>query len=107
MPAGRYSFGGADVILTEDGRLRSADQDVLAGATLPLLRGIQNMMNYAGCTLAEAINMASKNVAKVFGWRDRGELLPGKRADILLLDSQRNNLKIRQCFIAGNKVYPS
>lgn len=106
MPAGRYSFGGADVILTDDGRLRSADQDVLAGATLPLLRGIENMLIYTGCTLAEAINMASKNVAKVYGWHDRGELVPGKRADLLLLDKQVNELTINQCFVAGQKVNP-
>jgi N-acetylglucosamine-6-phosphate deacetylase len=106
MPPGRYSFGGADVILTEDGRLRSADQDVLAGATLPLLKGIQNMVNHAGCTLGEAINMASKNVARVFGWNDRGELLPGKRADILLLKKQGTDLEISQCFISGQPVSP-
>jgi N-acetylglucosamine-6-phosphate deacetylase len=104
MPAGRYSFAGADVVLTKDGRLRSADQDCLAGATLPLLKGVENMVRFTGCTLAEAINMASKNVARVFGWHDRGELLPGKRADLLLLRTMDNNLSIHQSFVAGQPI---
>lgn len=107
MPAGRYSFGGADVILTADGRLRSAEQDCLAGATLPLLRGVENMMLHTGCSLGEAINMASKNVAKIFGWNDRGELSPGKRADIILLKKHDNHLDIQQCYLAGQPIIPN
>jgi N-acetylglucosamine-6-phosphate deacetylase len=104
MPAGRYRFGGADVILTEDGMLRSADQDVLAGASLPLLKGVENMVKYTGCTLGEAINMASKNAALLFEWNDRGELLPGKRADLLLLEKDGSKLKLRSVFVAGEEV---
>ena len=104
MPAGRYSFGGADVILTEDGMLRSADQDCLAGASLPLLKGVENMVRYTGCTLAEAINMASKNVANLFGWNDRGQLLPGRRADIILLKQNGSDLILQQCLVAGKPV---
>lgn len=105
MPAGRYNFAGAAVILTEDGMLKSADQDVLAGASLPLIRGVENMIRFTGCTLGEAINMASGNVAKVFGWEDRGELLPGKRADLLLLASIDGHLAVRRTVVAGKVVF--
>lgn len=104
MPAGRYVFGGADVLLADDGMLRSADQDCLAGASLPLLKGVENMIRFTGCTLSEAINMASGNVAEVFGWTDRGKLMPGMRADILLLKHAGNELKIQQCYLAGRTV---
>lgn len=104
MPAGRYSFGGAGVILTEDGRLRSEDQDVLAGATLPLLTGVANMVRFTGCPLGEAINMASGNVAKLFGWHDRGQLLPGQRADLILLKQEGNSLYLVQTFVSGNPI---
>ncbi|MCL4482548.1 MAG: N-acetylglucosamine-6-phosphate deacetylase [Bacteroidetes bacterium] len=107
MPAGRYYFGGADVILTEEGMLKSADQDCLAGASLPLLKGVENMIRFTGCTLAEAINMASKNVANVFEWHDRGRLLPGRRADILLLTQLGSNLNIQQCYLAGEPITPN
>jgi N-acetylglucosamine-6-phosphate deacetylase len=104
MPAGKYSFGGANVILTEDGMLRSADQDCLAGASLPLLKGVENMVRHTGCTLAEAINMASKNVANLFGWNDRGQLLPGRRADLILLKQNGDDLVLEQCFVEGKPV---
>jgi N-acetylglucosamine-6-phosphate deacetylase len=107
MPAGRYSFGGADVVLTADGRLRSAEQDCLAGATLPLLKGVENMMIHTGSSLGEAINMASKNVARFYSWQDRGELLPGKRADLLLLEQQGDRLVLRQSYVAGHPVLPN
>lgn len=105
MPAGRYNFAGAAVILTEDGMLKSADQDVLAGASLPLIKGVENMIRFTGCTLGEAINMASWNVAKVFGLEDRGELLPGKRADLLLLASIDGHLAVRRTVVAGKVVF--
>lgn len=105
MPAGRYNFAGAAVILTEDGMLKSADQDVLAGASLPLIRGVENMIRFTGCTLGEAINMASGNMAKVFGWEDRGALLPGKRADLVLLASNEGHLKVHKTIVAGKIVF--
>ncbi len=105
MPAGRYRFGGADVILSEDGMLKSADQDCLAGATMPLLKGVENMMRFTGCSLGEAINMASKNVAEIYGWHDRGQLLPGRRADLLLLKQVTAGLVLKQCYVLGQQVY--
>ena len=105
MPAGKYHFAGAEVILTEDGRLRSADQDCLAGASLPLLKGVENMMRFTGCSLGSAINMASSNVANVFGWNDRGALVPGRRADLLLLNFHGNHLSVKTTFLAGKVVY--
>jgi len=105
MPAGRYYFAGAPVILTEDGMLRSADQEVLAGASLPLIKGVENMIRFTGCTLGEAINMASRNVARVFGWEDRGALLPGRRADLVLLASEGGHLAVRKTIVAGKVVF--
>ena len=105
MPPGRYNFAGAPVILTEDGMLKSADQDVLAGASLPLLKGVENMVRFTGCTMGEAINMASKNVAGVFGWKDRGALLPGRRADLVLLASEGGHLAVRKTIVAGKVVF--
>ena len=105
MPAGRYSFAGAAVVLTENGMLKSADQDCLAGASLPLLKGVENMVRFTGCSLGEAINMASVNVATVFGWKDRGALLPGKRADLLLLENKKGNLSLRKTIVAGKLVF--
>ena len=107
MPAGSYQFGGAEVLLTEDGRLRTVLKDYLAGATLPLLTGVEKMVRFTGCSLAEGIRMASANVASVFGWKDRGELLPGRRADLLLLENKKGNLILKETILNGKTVFES
>jgi len=104
MPAGIYQFGGAAVVLTADGMLKSFAQDCLAGATLPLMKGVENMIRFTGCTLSDAVNMASRNVAKLYGWNDRGELLPGRRADLILLKKSESDLILQQSFIAGKRI---
>lgn len=104
MPPGRYSFGGADVILSGDGLLKSADQDCLAGAATSLLKGVENMIRFTGCSLGEAINMASKNVSELFGWNDRGQMFPGRRADIILLNQTDEALELKACYVSGVKI---
>ncbi|MCE1197330.1 MAG: N-acetylglucosamine-6-phosphate deacetylase [Marinilabiliales bacterium] len=107
MPAGRYRFGGGDVVLTSDGLLKSADQDCLAGASLPLLKGVERMSTLPGFTLADAIRMASAQVAQAYGWHDRGELLPGMRADLVLLQVGDGKIAVRKTLVAGKVVYNS
>ena len=62
MPPGRYE--GADrqpLDKLENGRVQLADTPYLAGAALPLLRGVENAVRYAGLTLNEAAQLASTN----------------------------------------------
>jgi N-acetylglucosamine-6-phosphate deacetylase len=84
---------------------RLPDQDVLAGAALPITAGVGNIMRYTGCSLAEAIDMATRNPARLYGLRDRGEIRVGKRADLILFTMDQNKLLIRQTLLAGKSVY--
>jgi len=80
---------------------------VLAGASAPLKKGITTMMNFTGCTLRQAVNLATKNVARVLGFNDRGVLEEGKRADIILFTTDENNtVNILETWVAGKRVYP-
>jgi len=64
-------------------------------------------MNFAGCTLAQAVNFACRNVARVHGLTDRGTLEAGKRADIILFTLEKNNhVNIKETWVAGMKVFP-
>ena len=63
------------------------------------------MMNFTGCSLTRAINMASRNVAKIYGLTDRGYLEPGKRADMILFERDGNKLEIRKTYLNGKLVY--
>jgi len=105
MAPGKYTFLESEVILTEDGMLLNAELNCLAGASFPLKKGIENMMNFTGCSLTKAINMASANVARIYNLDDRGKLAPGKRADLILFEREDNHLKIKKTYLNGILVY--
>jgi N-acetylglucosamine-6-phosphate deacetylase len=62
-------------------------------------------MQVTGCSLADAIRMASENPARLYGWDDRGTLSPGKRADLILFDIGERELNIRKTYVAGDLVF--
>jgi N-acetylglucosamine-6-phosphate deacetylase len=105
MAPGKYTFLESEVILTEDGMLLNPGLNCLAGASFPLKKGVENMMDFTHCSLAIGINMASCNVARIYGLHDRGKLAPGKRADIILFEKAGNQLKINKTFLKGKLVY--
>lgn len=101
MKPGNYTFSGMNVILKEDGTLLNASQNVLAGASVPLRRGVGNIMRYAGLRLGDAVRLASENVAKIYNLRDRGRLDAGMNADIILLERKGDMLNIREVHKGG------
>ncbi len=101
MAPGTYTFSGMKVILKEDGTLLNAEQNVLAGASFPLRKGVENIMRFAGIPLSDAINMASGNVARIYKLENIGELKAGKRADIIQFEKTGENLHIMRTFKAG------
>jgi N-acetylglucosamine-6-phosphate deacetylase len=105
MAPGKYTFLGNEVILTEEGMLLNTESNCLAGASFPLKKGVENMMNFTGCSLTKAINMASVNVARIYNLEDRGTLATGKRADLILFERVDNQLKIKKTYLNGILVY--
>ena len=105
MPAGEYTWDGKTVVMTPEGMIKYPEQNVLAGAALPIHVGIGNMMRFTQCALAEAVHMAGKNQARIFGLKDRGEIVPGKRADLVLFTIKDNKITVRKTIVAGELVY--
>jgi len=105
LPPGEYDWNGKTVLLTPEGKLRLPDLDVLAGASFSIRKGIGNMMKYTGCSLEEAIQMASSNQARMFDWNDRGTIEVGKRADLALFTIEDGEIKVKQTILAGVVVY--
>jgi N-acetylglucosamine-6-phosphate deacetylase len=64
-------------------------------------------MKYTKCSLADAVHMATRNPARLYGLRDRGELRPGLRADLILFSIEDDQLHIHKTIIAGEVVYSS
>ncbi len=104
MPPGKYMYLGSEVVYTEDGLVKNPVLNCLAGASMPLKKGVETMMNYTGCTLGEAIDMATGNVARIYSLNDRGSLESGKRADLILFEMEGNRLNIKQTMTNGRIV---
>ena len=106
MPPGQYKSEEDETIeLTPEGMLRYPVQNVLYGSATPISRGVVHIMEITGCTLDDAICMASTNPAKLYGLTDRGSIEPGKRADLILFSIGDRELKIEKTYVAGKLVY--
>ncbi len=75
------------------------DEGEIAGSKLTLDVAAQNFMVHTGASLVDVIKMASYNPAKVIGYKDRGEIAVGKRADLILVDHKMNIKKVFPCGI--------
>jgi N-acetylglucosamine-6-phosphate deacetylase len=106
MTPGIYNTDdGKTIELTPEGMIRYPAQKVLAGSASPITKGVGHIMRVTGCSLENAINMASLNHARVYDLTDRGQLQPGKRADLIVFSIKDSVLKIHQTYVAGKLVY--
>ncbi|MDH3301693.1 MAG: N-acetylglucosamine-6-phosphate deacetylase [Acidimicrobiia bacterium] len=81
---GRHRLGDRTVIADAMG-VRT-DAGVLAGSALTMDRAVANLVEFTGCTLADALAAATRTPATVIGAIDRGHLGPGAAADVVLLE---------------------
>lgn len=101
-PDGDFSIAGQHVTL-KDGRAYT-DDGALAGSTLDLINGVRNLIKFCHIPLAEALTCATRNPARLGGIDHLvGELLPGRFADLLLLDEHDGQVNIREIFVGGVK----
>lgn len=107
MPPGEYIYMGSKVIMTNDGLVKNPELNCLAGASLPLRKGVETMMHYTRCSLGEAVNLAGRTVARIYNLNDRGSLTQGKRADIILFEKNGNQLIIKETYVKGKRVFPA
>jgi N-acetylglucosamine-6-phosphate deacetylase len=112
MPAGcapgPYQLGEVEVELKSDKRVVLRGGDRLAGSSLSMDRGLENLMRLAGLSLPEALAMATRNPAR--GGRVAGRLrglAPGERADVVELAYDRENraLRILATWLDGECVF--
>lgn len=101
MADGTYDLGG-QAVTVKAGVARIATGS-LAGSTLTMDRAVRNAMVAADLSLAQALQMASYNPARVIGMeKKKGSLEPDKDADIVLLDAE---LKVVLAMVGGKVVY--
>jgi N-acetylglucosamine-6-phosphate deacetylase len=83
MPAGSYRLGNYDVIVDE--RVAHLPDGTLAGSILTMQTAVRNLMDFTGCSLAQAVACASSNPARVLSLSHKGRLAQGMDADLVLL----------------------
>jgi N-acetylglucosamine-6-phosphate deacetylase len=105
QPGKFVNVEGDTIELTPEGMIKYPAQNVLAGSAAPVKKGVANVMKVTGCSLAEAIEMASANPAKLYNLNDRGSLEKGKRADIVLFEIIDNEFIIKRTYVSGRLVY--
>jgi N-acetylglucosamine-6-phosphate deacetylase len=107
-PPGRYRLGEVEVDLHPDDRVTLVGQEKLAGSSLKMDRGIENLMRLAGLSLMEAIAMATRNPARVCRVRARQRgLQPGERADVVqfLYDPETRSVRVDAVWVDGDEVW--
>jgi len=103
LPDGEYrSHRHGETIRIVNGESRLAD-GTLAGGTLTMDRGLRNIMDFTGVSLAEAVRMCSLTPARATAAEDRkGSLEPGKDADLVLFSRE---LSVQATVLRGEVVY--
>ena len=70
----------------------------IAGSKLTLDAACRNMMKHTGASIVNAFQYASVNPARAVGFEDRGQIAPGKRADLIFTDY---NMNVKTIMIKG------
>ncbi|MEX0716784.1 MAG: amidohydrolase family protein [Planctomycetaceae bacterium] len=85
-PPGRYDEGTVPVEILDDGRIVVAGQrQLLAGSAQETDHCVATAIEMAGITLAEAIDMAGRNPARLLGFEEI-RLHSGSRADLMVFE---------------------
>jgi hypothetical protein len=108
---------GTQLLWAINGTLMAANPLYLAASgasTLGALPGIAlhvelELLVRRGLTPRQALAAATSNYADKFGWRELGQIAPGRRADLLVLDADptadvRNADQIADVILAGKQI---
>ncbi len=104
LPPGEYTRGERTLLLTAN-VVKLPKENVLAGAASPISKCVGVVMDFTGCSLKNAIQMASTNPAEMFSLDKLGTIAQDKRADLILFTMENNEMLIDQTFVAGELVY--
>lgn len=98
LPDGDYTLGGSPIIVK--GGIARVPGGALAGSTTNVYQCMKNCIAF-GVPFKSAVKAATINPAKVIGMDNEiGSIAAGKRADLLVLDSELN---ISMVIIGGKK----
>jgi N-acetylglucosamine-6-phosphate deacetylase len=92
MPDGGYDLGGQSVTVA-GGVARLASTGAIAGSTLTMDAAFRRAV-HTGASIVDAVRTASTTPAAAIGRPDLGALSPGRRADLVVLGSELQVLRV-------------
>ena len=91
------------VVVTRDKDKLTTPDGTLAGSALDMMTAVKNAVTELALDLGEALNMASLYPAQYLGIdATYGSISPGKRADLVLIDT---DFKVKKTWIGGDLVF--
>jgi N-acetylglucosamine-6-phosphate deacetylase len=98
LPPGEYRLGDFTVSVGDDARLSDG---TLAGSILAPDQAARNLVEYSGCSSAQAVAALSAVPARLLGL-PKGLLTPGYDADLVLLSP---DMRVRMTIVGGEIAY--
>ncbi|CUH95131.1 N-acetylglucosamine-6-phosphate deacetylase [Propionispora sp. 2/2-37] len=103
LPDGEYTLGTIPVIVRDT--IARAPNGSLAGSTTNLLNSVAALINKMAVDPVDAINMASRNPARLLGLeRQIGTIQEGKKANLAIVDTK---FQVAMTLVNGKVVYQS
>jgi N-acetylglucosamine-6-phosphate deacetylase len=106
MPDGEYMFGpkdGGERILRREGVGVMTDGQALASGVMGMDHCLRTFHHLTAYPLPEVVRMATLTPARIAGRdADLGSIAPGKRADLVVLDSKLN---VQKVFMSGHLAW--
>lgn len=97
--SGRKEDGVPAII--EDGVGKMMDRQAFVGSVATTDRLLKNMVTLGGAPIEEVSKMMSATPARVMGYSDRGTIEVGKKADLVLVDTE---LCVQSVYLNGERV---
>jgi N-acetylglucosamine-6-phosphate deacetylase len=76
-------LANGEEVIFQDGVFHRKADNVIAGSALTMIKGVQNLVNF-GFSLEDAVKTASFNPAQVMRYRNKGAIIPGYDADLVV-----------------------
>jgi len=78
-------FANGDEMIFHDGVFHRKSDDIIVGSALTMISGVKNLVSY-GFSLENAVKAASHNPAQVMHYGNKGSIIPGRDADLVVFD---------------------
>ncbi len=99
QPGEKFTFGGHEVIIDDNGVAHLTETGSIAGSTLNINKGLYNLVEKACVPFEAAINSCTLNPATLLGLNDHlGKIAAGYDADIVVLN---DDYSVKQTICKG------